>query len=175
MSAGRDQQRTCACGCGNGVRGTWAKGHHRRRPVRDRLLEKVIEGPDGCWVWTGAINTNGYGAIGTGVGKATGQTHRVAYELFIGPIPEGLHIDHLCRNRLCVNPAHLEAVTQAVNNQRMWDANPKPTCRRGHEISGANQLFVAARTRATCRTCHNYRGRAGRRGISVEDYLKGIA
>jgi hypothetical protein len=76
---------------------------------------------DGCWLWTGAINHNGYGIFAVD-GKKVARAHRVAYELEVGPIPFGLHLDHVeergCTSRACVNPAHLEPVTQRVNNER---------------------------------------------------------
>ena len=78
-----------------------------------RFQTKVVEVASGCWLWTGATNNNGYGQI-----RVDGQAryvHRLAYETFVGPIPEGFQIDHVCRNRRCVHPAHLEAVTQREN------------------------------------------------------------
>ena len=105
----------CGCGCGQWVAKNFKKGHGRRRPIRIRFLDKV-EKTDTCWLWTGAVGTSGYGRIGEGARVL--QAHRVAYELFVGRIPEGLHIDHLCSVRLCVRPDHLEAVTQHENNIR---------------------------------------------------------
>lgn len=98
-----------------------ARSRHIVRSLSARFEEKVDRrGPDECWPWTGAIATNGYGQIR--IGRAVDLVHRVAYRLYIGPIPAGLHIDHVvsrgCTRRDCTNPAHLEAVTQAENNRR---------------------------------------------------------
>jgi hypothetical protein len=71
---------------------------------------------NGCWLWTGSLNNKGYAQLG--VAGRVRSAHRVAYELFKGAIPDGLQIDHLCRVRQCVNPDHLEAVTQSVNIRR---------------------------------------------------------
>lgn len=83
-----------------------------------RIARKVELSPD-CWTWTGAL-TEGYGRIKWG-GRLD-MAHRVVYAILVGPVPDGLQLDHLCRNRACVNPAHLEPVTQAVNMQRAAEA-----------------------------------------------------
>lgn len=126
---------------------------YTRRPIRDRLLSRAIVDLEGepvidgspCWNWSGHINPGGYGEIGK-PGHSNGHllSHRVAYELYFGPIPSGLDIDHLCRNRACCNPAHLEAVTRSVNLRRGLHGGGdfKP----GHETSEAvrEKLRLAA-------------------------------
>jgi hypothetical protein len=97
------------------------------RPVIDRLADRVEIADSGCWIFTGALR-NGYGALGAGPrGSGLVYAHRVAYEHFVGDIPEGLHLDHLCMTRSCVNPAHLEPVTQGENNRRAWAARKNRT------------------------------------------------
>lgn len=86
-----------------------------RTPV-DRLLARYSVEPNGCWRWTGSLTGRGYGHFS--IRSRYYQAHRLTYILLVGPIPDGLEPDHLCRNRWCVNPAHLELVTHAVNGQR---------------------------------------------------------
>lgn len=95
----------------------------RARPEADRFWSKVWRDPrpDGCWLWLGAPNADGYGhfrrRLGPGHYRMV-RAHRHAYELLVGPIPEGLTLDHLCGHPLCVRPAHLEPVTNSENVRR---------------------------------------------------------
>lgn len=112
-----------------------------------------VEKTSTCWVWT-AAKANGYGRM-----QWNGRqqpTHRIAYELLVGPIPEGLEIDHLCRNRACCNPDHLEPVTSQVNMLRgetVAAANAaKDSCPEGHPYDEANTyLWRGNRLCLTCR------------------------
>lgn len=85
-------------------------------PAGERLLRHIAK-RRGCWIWIGYVAPNGYGYINVGKGIPR-RVHRVSYEHFVGPIPDGLTIDHLCANVLCVNPDHLEAVTLQENKRR---------------------------------------------------------
>lgn len=83
----------------------------------DRFWAKVQKTPgDGCWTWIGGKTPAGYGCFWRG--HSSRGAHRISYELLVGPIAKGLHLDHLCRNHGCVNPAHLEPVTNAENCRR---------------------------------------------------------
>lgn len=139
------------------------------KPLRDRLLSRIVKN-DGCWIWTGAVTTSGYGRIGL-PRHGTDLVHRVSYKIFKGPIPQGLHIDHLCMNRLCCNPDHLEAVTQAENNRRenshRWQGNNH--CRRGHIFTNQNTGY--RRGFRYCRICHCARKKAKLRGITIDQFL----
>lgn len=107
-------------------------------------------GPDSCMEWTAARNSAGYGVAWAGMKRGTILAHRLSHELFLGPIPDGLTVDHLCANRRCVRPDHLEAVTNEVNVSRGgrrrhgWDSGK---CRRGHELTEVSLKY------RTCRTC----------------------
>jgi len=124
-----------------------------------RFWSKVSK-TENCWNWTGWLRL-GYGQFN--VGRRKFAAHRVAYELTVGPIPEGMQLDHLCRNTRCVNPAHLEPVTPVENTHRgtqpAADNARKTHCKNGHPLSGDN-LQIVFNGRRRCRICHNTYGRA---------------
>ena len=89
--------------------------HERWPSLRERVEARIDRSGD-CWVWTGSRTGAGYGQVWSRRGNR--GVHRIVYEQLVGPIPDGLVIDHLCRNRSCCNPAHLEPVTMAENVRR---------------------------------------------------------
>lgn len=118
-------------------------------PVSERLDRLSIPEPNsGCWLWTGAVDENGYPRIA--IDGRNGRAHRVSYETHVGPIPDGLHLDHLCRMPCCINPAHLEPVTVAENVLRGWKSRGKNThCKHGHRIDGVTAWSIGT----TCSAC----------------------
>lgn len=147
-------------------------------PIEQRFASKYEVDPEtGCWLWTASIRPNGYAQFRYSKGK-NGYGHRFAYEHFVGPIDDGLTIDHLCRNRACVNPDHLEPVTQQKNVLRGMGkgaANAVKThCPEGHPYEGDN-LYVNPKTkRRTCRACQRLYKDAHRDEIRAyqRDYMR---
>lgn len=90
----------------------------RVRPVVERLLEKRTITATGCWEWQGPFTKNGYGVTTAGSRRSKDYVHRISFKEFVGQIPDDLEIDHLCRNRRCFNPQHLELVDRRTNVRR---------------------------------------------------------
>lgn len=111
-----------------------------------------------CWVWTGQLNNMGYGKHGLR------YAHILAYTLTFGPVPEGLELDHTCRNRACINPYHLEPVTHLENCRRAKGLLHRGVCRKGHEIRGVEDVYVRPDNgRLACLACVRYRDRHRRK------------
>lgn len=132
--------------------------------VKQRFFDKVAPEPNsGCWLWMASCTAEGYGQFW--LEKTNVRAHRWIYEFSVGPIPDGLQIDHLCRVRSCVNPAHLEAVDQQTNLLRgegLTAINARKThCPAGHPYSGEN-LYNNPRGARICRTCGRQRSRIER-------------
>lgn len=126
------------------------------RTAVDRFFEKVSAKENGCWEWTAVTAGEGYGYFYKG-SVTKGEhgrvyAHRWSYEYHVGPIPEGLVIDHLCSNRVCVNPEHLEPVPQKVNVDRGEGHGKETHCPAGHEYAGEN-LYITPRNQRQCREC----------------------
>ncbi len=152
-------------------------GIPRGATEEERFWSKVDAEGD-CWIWIGAIGNHGYGVF-CETGARSGQrktrtAHRYAYEALVGPIPDGMTLDHLCRTRPCLNPDHLEICSLSENVRRAQagraklrpkpqkvrkERQPRTHCRQGHPFSGDNLYVVPGRGQRTCRTCKAANGR----------------
>lgn len=124
----------------------------------------IPQEPDGCWIWLGDLDESGYGrAVSMMLSPTrTKMAHRWTYEQRIGPIPEGLHLDHLCRIRCCVNPEHLEPVTVAENVRRGVHGELREMCVHRHPVTAANTYLRRSDNTRRCRDCGALEMRAKR-------------
>lgn len=124
-------------------------------PALDRFAEKIALTESGCIEWIASINNRGYGTFASGSGSTV--AHRWSYEYHVGPIPPGRQLDHLCGNRACVNPEHLDPVTARANllraSGRAAINASKTHCPAGHEYAGDNLYIVPKNGDRRCRTC----------------------
>lgn len=165
-----EPRRCSVLTCVSPVRARGLCNKHYLRAWNDGTLDLVVplpkatarfwskvdrRGSDDCWLWTASVCREGYGRFNaTDIDLPSTLAHRIAYEWTVGPIPEGLHLDHLCRVRNCVNPAHLEPVTAAENTRRAANFNrSKMMCDSGHPFSPDNTVVYDGKR--ACRACRN--------------------
>ncbi len=132
----------------------WLPWYWLNMTLEERLRRRMVVDDNDCWLWTGMRDYGGYGRIAVG-SKRDGTNrsqgvHLAAYELWVGPIPDGLVVDHLCRVPNCFNPLHLEPVTHAENNRRRGAS--METCRRGHPRT-PEHTYRKKDGHLQCRTC----------------------
>jgi hypothetical protein len=143
-----------------------------KRELNDKLIQRLYSkfvmssnffNGSYCWDWLAYTNYRGYGEVAYNGKKV--NAYKLMYELFVQIVPEGLVLDHLCRRRICVNPDHLEPVTQEVNMSRGANAT-KTHCKNGHEFAGHNLMVRTkknGKTRRQCRTCTAVASEAARK------------
>lgn len=172
--------KSCAHnGCGQAVyRLGFCRSHRRQLKLYGETWDNTPEGrfwrkvdkTDTCWIWTGALDGEGYGSRRPDKAhRSAPGAHRYAYELLVGPIPDGLELDHTCHSRdllcpggptclhrRCVRPAHLEPVTGLENSRRSGNAR-KTVCPQGHGYTPENTYYVGSRRH--CRECGRQRSR----------------
>ncbi len=135
-------------------RSSWlARFGEGRASQAQACLLRTVEGPGGCWIWQGATDS---GYARANIGRRNYRVHRLLYEAIVGPVPAGLHLDHLCRVRSCVNPDHLEPVTAQENIRRGVAA--RPVCGRAHERTTEN-IWRRNDGRTECLPCRRMRRR----------------
>lgn len=150
------------------------------RPLIERVEERIIRS-DGCWEWTGPRNRDGYGHFSYQVDpgnrrRRTSMAHRLIYEHYVGPIPPGLTLDHMCRNRGCVNPLHLRPMTLRANvllgTSPVARHSQQTHCIHGHEFTPENTYWRPRGAGRDCRTCIRRRIEARRAALRSRGRLQ---
>ncbi len=138
----------------------------------DRFLAKINPVESGCWEWTGSCHW-GYGQFWNGIKQV--KAHRFSYEFFNGKVPDGLDLDHLCRNRKCVNPDHLEPVTRSINCLRGAGRfraglvkSARTHCQHGHPYTPEN-TYIRPEGYRCCRTCRLLQKRAWKLALTSKE------
>ena len=131
------------------------------RCLKKKIMDKIKKKESGCWEWIGAVHKKKYGnygqlRIGTRGNSKLFRAHRVSYEVFVGKIGDGLEIDHLCHNTLCVNPDHLEEVTHNENMQRRKDSHLEK-CKHGHTYTEKTTYIRPDNHKRECLLCRKLR------------------
>ncbi len=148
------------------IHGSTEPRDSRSFSLEQRLWLRTVVDRAGCRLWMGNRNKWGYGAI-SDKGQAR-SVHRVSYSLFVGPIPEGHEVDHLCRVRNCWTPDHLEAVTKVEHGRRSQNAT-KTHCPEGHEYGGVNLYeYKGGRYCRKCRVIKNTRYKKRLRALGIK-------
>ena len=152
------------CRTGASLSGSYG-GLSMSATIAERFWAKVdLAGPNGCWLWTAGKDSHGYGVFQVGSltdgTRRSERAHRWAYEALVDPIPDGLQLDHLCRTPGCVNPDHLEAVTNKENQRRGLRGILYTHCKHGHEMTALNTYHRREGWRGclVCRATANHRG-----------------
>lgn len=149
----------------------------RRKTMEERFWEKVQKTKT-CWLWIGAIQSNGYGNFWASPDKRWSRAHRVSWELENGKVPEGLDLDHLCRVRHCVNPAHLEPVTRRENLLRgetlVAAAARKTHCVNGHPLTDVYSRKDRKHRQRQCRVCGKLNARRYRAAKKAAKATQGV-
>lgn len=144
------------------------------KPIIDRFMSKIEKASSGCWNWMGSIVPGGYGKFNVEKNKVRKcfNAHRWAYEYFKGPIPDGLTLDHLCRNRRCVNPDHLEPVTIRENLLR-GNGVParnarKKRCPKGHLLFPSPYPCHRGKIARYCPICSKWENRKNKLSVVIQ-------
>jgi hypothetical protein len=146
---------------------------------RERYLWSFVQVPervDGCWMWTGTLTEDGYGwgaFMRSLTPGGSALAHRAVFELYAGPIPPDLVLDHLCRVPRCVNPEHLEPVTNLENSRRGLHGVLRTHCAMGHELSTPNLYVRPGSSRRECRECKRTNSRLSARRVRARRRVVG--